>query len=146
MGDATSNASNSEVFNNEAVESLQFSQGIRRQIVRSLMPQGQVPKDPDNLNMLLKTLDSSDRTVLTQAKIQAESNNANRQIDVQARFADLLNNMPTSGGAAGSREGLTLPGEFSAIELVEGETKVGTTQLNLDDFVTTVETTNIFNR
>lgn len=129
------NKSNVDLIDQETDETLSYTQGLRRGIIRSLMPNGQMPSDHETLNLMLRAAGDMDKAVLTKTKIKSEARSAETTGNIQAQLAEILLSIPTSGGAAHSSGGLELPGEFSVIETVDGETSVGQTRMLLDDFI-----------
>lgn len=114
----------SDIMSDEDKGRIEFTLKTRQDIIRSLMPNGQLPKDPNDRSVILASLDGMDRTVLSKAKIKSDDNASKGQAEVAKSMAELLlrvDSRRTGNRTIDVEDGVVLP----AVTLVEGETFIG---------------------
>lgn len=120
---------------NDVVE---FTQGIREQIVHGLTANG-MPADNETTNVLLSTLDSMDRTAIGVMRIQ-QGNRANDLTEQALNIADRLSASFQQGPFVNVTPGVNpnapVPGEkLIEIKPVPGAMDIGTSTQNYNEFM-----------
>jgi hypothetical protein len=120
-------------------EVLQFTQGMRRQLVIDMTPEGKMPSDPKDRAIFLQTLADMDRQALTNKRISGDTKRSEDDRKAAALiatiFATIGNKSPFQSDIAGERV-IDVPAVLvEDVELVPGETEIGITRLTYDDFV-----------
>lgn len=114
----------SDIMSIEDQQRIEFTLKTRQDIVRSLMPNGQLPKDPNDRSVILASLDGMDRTVLSKAKIKSDDNASKGQAETAKIMAEMLLRVDSRKPASRTvdvEDAVVLP----EITLVEGETFIG---------------------
>ena len=124
-----------EKYQDELVD-LEFTRSVRKRIV-STLTEKDIPKDPDELRLLLTTLTDLDRSSLGRMKIKSDDKNTSDSINAQAAIATLLMKVdPTRVASIGRTERSipTLGNDVSPPDLIDGETSIGTQTGTYEDF------------
>lgn len=128
---------NSEaLFQDEEVQQLAFTQGVRRKIVNSLFKEDKLPGDPVEQATLMKALEGMDRQVLSRAKIRTDDKTGQTAKQTTSLIAELL--MRTSPAGQVRPENApprVLTVDTPAPTLVPGMTDVGTVDLQSKDIL-----------
>jgi len=127
----------SESINPEERRIINKTVSIREKIIDSLMQDDKVPTDRDDLKLLLSTLDSTDRTVVSVAKIRNDDANEKSRINAASDVAKLIGTMRDRKLKALEevREIPSLPDDFNVINPVLGEKDIGESGLCYDEFM-----------
>lgn len=133
-----------EVVNDDQV--LDYTQGIRRQLIGHLTKDGKMPADLKEQSMLLQTLDGMDRVALGRKRIKVEEKANNNQAAMAGLVAHMLTNVRRGRGlnadgtpiaAAGSAPARSAPVLSDSIPepvLVPGETSAAPMRMSWEDF------------
>lgn len=124
-------------------EALDFTQGQRKKLVDALTANG-TPTDSEVASTLLKTLDGMDRQALTKMKIKSDEKSANNSDAMAAAviagvFAKLKGKNPyereiLEGEVVQQAAPTPDLSKLPAVELVPGETDIGTSDLTYEAF------------
>ena len=74
---------------------LDYTQVVRRNIVRTLTSKGYVPDDNSDRNMLMNALDGLDRAAISNKRIKVESKQADNDAAAASIIAKMLNLVPS---------------------------------------------------
>lgn len=113
-----------DIMSIEDQQRIEFTLKTRESIVRSLMTNNQLPKDPNDRSVIMAALDGMDRTVLSKAKIKSDDNASKGQAEIAKTMAEMLLRVDSRKSIARTVDveaTVVLPD----IELVEGETYIG---------------------
>jgi hypothetical protein len=118
---------------------LDYTQGIRKQIVTSLVKDLENLQDPKVINTLNQTLDGMDRQALGKMKIRVEEQQTQNQEGMAANIAELLRQMGSGGNTFQApvpvpREVPALGSDVPDPVLVEGEVATNPAQQDFDSF------------
>lgn len=125
---------------------LRFTQQARFQLVKHLTTDGKMPDDPKVAKVLLTGLKDMDGQVQTRQRLQQDNQNAQADRDVATRATRMIDNIRRRGGnpflagnehlLAGLRnQNAETPEALPEIELVNGQTEIGSVQENYDQFM-----------
>lgn len=92
---------------------LDFTQGIRRQMVTALMPEGKVPTDKEGAQILLGTLNDMDRQVVNLKRIKVDEKANDNTAMANAIIADVINRV-------GGQKIFEVEGSSRDIPVIEG--------------------------
>lgn len=111
---------------------LELTLRTREGIIRHLTQKGCLPDAPEDRDILLKTMDSMDRTVLTKAKIKSDDSANQSQAASAKLVAQVL--MQTALAQRGTRvDPVTLDNDIQVVDMVEGETHIGVQTFKYDE-------------
>lgn len=112
-------------FDEKANLRLNFTQEVRESIIKQLIDDGIIPKEPNDRMILMSALDGLDRQELAKAKISVGAEEAQAAAE-QAQATALVLRELTRKKRAGLRQ-TEVPdvGDYP-IDLVPGETEIGT--------------------
>lgn len=103
---------------------LELTLQTREKIIQTLVAKGPVPGDRDDRDLLMKAMDSMDRTVLTKAKIKSDDSAAQSQAASSKLVAQLL--LQRSQAQQGKRtEPVVLDNAYDINDVVDGEMLIG---------------------
>ena len=128
-------------------ERLEFSQGIRKQIIEKLIAGG-IPTDPETLKLILTTLKDSDGTELAKRKNGIDDKQATTGAAIAAGIAEFVKAQKNTNPFARNPDGsaISTPDAKSAViptvdpvklgehDLVEGEGEIGNIQEDSESF------------
>jgi hypothetical protein len=125
-----------EDFNEDQV--LSFTQRLRQQLVKSMMPRGAMPEDNKDRVVLLQTLRDMDHTALSKLKINVEEKGLqdSQQIqDIVRRIAELNPGGPRSETPV--RDHIPEPdlADLPEVEFTESQKKIGLVTENSKEFL-----------
>jgi hypothetical protein len=123
---------------------LDFTQAIRRRLVKGLLPDDEsasLPDDPKLLNVLLAALKDHDKVTLTLKRLDADNENA----DADRAALDQFHRLSAMTGAKDlartdtptvNEDGPQFdPSEIPTVALVEGELATGLDNMDYDKFM-----------
>ena len=105
---------------------------VREQLVDKLLEKG-IPADTEDRELLLKALDSSDKTILGKARLKLDEQANKNQAQMQDLVAAVLlkaNNKPKLPAVNPE-----LPATIERTNKVEGDTTIGVVEDNYSDFM-----------
>lgn len=128
-----------EVYDDDQV--LEYTHGIRKQLVGDLTTDG-MPKEREDREILLKTLDGMDRSALGNKRIKKDEKMANddrkAQMLIGQMFKHFGNTNPfTNGGNVidGVSRQIEIPDTlYDDVELIDGETDIGVGSESFEEF------------
>lgn len=123
-------------------QDLDFTRSKRRQIVTALCKDDKVPTDPEQLNLLLKTLDGIDKPALVKLRIKADEGISNNAAVAAAALAQVFMN-PNSKrkpevielGVVDESKIPELPNDLPVPQVLPGELDVNPAQETYDSFM-----------
>lgn len=131
-----------ESFDLDDERRLNLTQNTRERIVSSLLKDNKIPEDKEDRQFLMAALDGLDRTTLGKARIktdsQANKNNQETAGMVAQLLAKVTPGLIKAQQEPSQRAAPVLSGEFEVV-LVEGETTVGSNEVNYDTFIASME-------
>lgn len=112
---------------------LEFTQTVRERIVNKLTMNDEIPSDPDAQAFLMKALDGIDRAALAKARLKQDDKSQSNTANI---IAEMLRKHRVGNGT--NNVGFTPVLDSSLIELniVDGETSIGSSNLRYDDLMT----------
>lgn len=113
-----------DIMSDEDKKLIEFTLRTRQGIVKSLMPNGQLPKDPNDRSVILASLDGMDRTVLSKAKIKSDDAASKGQAEIAKTMAKMLLQVDSRRNVARTVD-VEATTVLPDITLVEGETYIG---------------------
>lgn len=121
----------------EDQQTLEKTQRIRNEVVDELMDGG-APRSKEDREFLVKLLDGMDRVAINRSKIKAEEKTAKANGETNNIIANILRRVTanTTHEIDHTVKPPELPNDLH-IEVVPGETHIGTTSLDLDDIIGT---------
>lgn len=124
-------------------EHLEYTQDLRRRLITGMMPEAhQISNiDPKIANVLLAAMKDMDKVTLTLKRIDADRENADADRDALSQFhrlSQMTGSKDLLESPEATRDGPPAfdPAEIPSVDLVEGETAVGTDSTEYDHFMT----------
>ncbi|BDD79567.1 hypothetical protein [Burkholderia phage FLC9] len=118
---------------------LDYTQGMRKQIVGELTKELNNLKDPKIVSTISQVLDGMDRQALGKMKIRVEEQQTQNQEGMAANIAELLRQM--GSGGSNFQASVPVPRDVPALgsdvpdpDLVEGEVATNPAQQDFDSF------------
>ena len=115
---------------------LEYTQAKRKMVIEDLMKEGKAPQDKGEKMVLLTALSDMDKVSLTKLKIKADEKQADTTSQASAILSRFLTMVVPNKVRHFDPDIKTpvLGEEIPAIELVDGETAVGTQNVNYETF------------
>ncbi len=116
------------------VNLIRYTQGIRKSAITSLMADGKLPGDTEQANLVIKLLDGMDRTTLGKARISTDEA-ANQQA---AQANELITRMfleKAKRNAMPVLENPAVPADVVVIDVVPGEMELSKQEDSYEAFM-----------
>ena len=117
---------------------IKYVQSKRKFIVENMMEKG-IPKDRSEQAMLLAALDGLDRSAISRLRIKAEDKNANNMLGAAGIIAQMLTKVNPQTNQIFDMAPPSLPASIAPIELLPGETDIGTMTISCDEIMANKE-------
>lgn len=112
---------------------IQRNQDVRSQLISVIMKDGKVPDDTEEQTLLLKVLDSSDKSTYTGAKLRVDKKGADAFSNIQDALADMFARKRSNRPEAQERRPEDITVTFD-VEPVEGECSTEPKSFTQEDF------------
>lgn len=122
-----------DIMDAEDKARIELTQNVRGQIIREMLKDGKLPKDKEDRDFLMKSLDGMDRTVLAKTKIKSDDAAAKNQAQTAKLIADVLTNFDARKTSV-RRIGAPTLGDVP-ITLSPGETFIGVETVKYTDIM-----------
>ena len=120
----------------ELDDTLEYTNGIRKDIITKLTKDGELPKDLGSKQLLTSMLDGMDRGVAGKARLDLQQEKNKTDTDMIGMVSSLLLNIQTTPTKTSDvslpRE---LPGNVVTENIVPGEMDINPLELEYEDFV-----------
>lgn len=117
-------------------ETITYTQELRIQLV-SQLTKGGIPTDEKERELLAKTLNDLDKSVLSKEKITLDASNANTQREASNILNKVLTTfvMPKLEKHSGINKDLDLPNKYSVTNEVLDEMHIGVQNITLEEIM-----------
>ncbi len=114
-------------------EVLKYTQDIRYKLIEKISSQIKDESSPEDIELVLKALDSFDKATFTKQKLVIEENNSQIQKQASKVLAEVLSkfNLPKLESLPNGKD-YSIDKELSDTDLVPDETKIGPIDLDLN--------------
>lgn len=125
-------------------EVLQFTQGLRQNLISTLCAEGKMPDDPKTQQLLLATLGDMDRTALTKKRLNNDTDSAEAdrlaQLAIASIYHQVGNRSPFENGNAvippEAHPTASLPAALvEDMQIVPGEMDIGSVEMTYSQFM-----------
>ena len=125
------------VINSTAKERLEYTQSIRKLIVKELTNDGQIaPSGSKDVEALNAVLDSIDRNEFERIKLDIKNNANKMENDLKTTIAEIYKNIASKQYTnTPNNRNIDLPNEFVPTDIKPGEDFVGQDPLDKNDFM-----------
>ena len=105
---------------------------LREQMIDALSAGG-IPKNNEDIELLLKLVDSTDRTIHSKARLKIEEEGVRNEQQIRELVARVLSQDDTT--PARERDIPQLPSELTRTKQVEGDTTIGPSEETYESFI-----------
>ena len=121
------------VFGVEDTEILAETRTLRRQLIKQLAINGKLPDDKSDKIMLTQLLNDLDGQVISRARTKIAAKTEDNNTNMNALIAQALMKHRVGTPNPLATQDMTLPKEFSAGEIVPGETSQGVNNVTMSE-------------